>query len=137
VSERVVGDPWEPAEHAPLSVYTDLDVTLDGRPVQVASTGDRLFVELPSVRAAVRAFRSGAPVDDPRISALLRTSNLTVEVRVRGATVLVLGADAHPGALSDRIGVAPAEVRLGGIVAALGREAIGGVRAARRLRRRW
>lgn len=132
MSDRV-GDDWSTAaERAPLSVETDLDVSLDGQPIQVTSTGERLFVELPSVLAGIRALRSGAPVYDPRLGGLLRTSDLTVEVRVRGATVLVVGADASPGALSERVGAAPAEVRLGGVLAALGREAVVDARTGRR-----
>lgn len=108
---------------APLAVYTDLDVTLDGQPVQVASTGDRLFVEFPSVRTALTALRAGIPTDDDRVDALLHTTALTIEVRVHEATVVVLGAAARPGVLSRAASVAPAELRLGGALAALSRGA--------------
>lgn len=112
----------------PICVTTDLDVTLDGQPVQVASTGDRLFVDLPSVRAARQALRAGHPARDPRLDSVLHATALTVEVRVRGTTVAVLGAAARPGAISRGVGVAPAELRLGGVVAAVGRGALAALR---------
>ncbi|MUV57386.1 hypothetical protein GJ632_08695, partial [Halogeometricum sp. CBA1124] len=46
----------ETEARAPLTVQTDLTLSVDGRPVDVSSTGERLFVEFPSLSAAVRAF---------------------------------------------------------------------------------
>ncbi|ESP87951.1 hypothetical protein [Candidatus Halobonum tyrrellensis] len=117
---------------APLRVETDLDVSVDGTPVEVASTGDRLFVEVPTVVAGVRLARTGLAGVDDRLDALLETTALTVEVRVRGTTVAVLGADARPGALSRRLGVAPVEARVGGAAVAAGRGLLAVARAVDR-----
>ena len=113
---------------APLSVATDdLTLTVEGVDLDVRSTGDRLFVEAATVRDAVRVARSLPEEADARgPSALLLATDLTAEVRVRGRTVALVGADARPGPLSRRMGVAPAELRLAGVLGA----ASGGVSAA-------
>ncbi|WP_435093733.1 peptide ABC transporter ATP-binding protein [Halorubrum sp. N11] len=113
---------------APLSVATeDLTLSVEGIDLDVRSTGDRLFVEVATVRDAVRVARSLPEDTDARgPAALLTATDLTTEIRVRGRTVAVIGADARPGPLSRELGVAPAEVRLVGAVGA----AVGGLSAA-------
>jgi len=105
---------------APLSVATDdLTLTVEGVDLDVRSTGDRLFVEVATVRDAVRVARSLPEDADARgPSALLLATDLTAEIRVRGRTVALIGADARPGFLSRKLGVAPAEVRIAGAVGA-------------------
>ena len=120
---------------APLSVATeDLTLTVEGVDLDVRSTGDRLFVEVATVRDAIRVARHLPNDTDARgPTALLTTTDLTTELRVRGRTVAVLGADARPGLLSREFGVAPAEARVAGVVGA----AAGGLSAvASAVRRR-
>jgi hypothetical protein len=125
-----VSDPGERAEpRAPLSIATDLTLTIDGTEATVRSTGERLFVEFPSLYAALRALRGLPGRDGNGLASLLRTTDLTVEVRVRDRTVAVIGAEARPGVVSHRLGVDPIEVRLGGALGVVGRE-IGVVGAA-------
>jgi hypothetical protein len=105
---------------APLSVTTeDLTLAIDGVELDVRSTGDGVFLEVPTVREALRVARrlpEGADATGP--TRLLVATDLTAEVRVRGRTVAVLGAGARPGPLARWLGVYPAEVRLGGVVGA-------------------
>ena len=105
---------------APLSVVTeDLTLTVDGVDLDVRSTGERLFVEVPTVRDAIRVARGLPEKGDARgPAALLTATGLTTEIRVRGRTVAVIGADARPGRLSRELGVAPAEVRIAGALGA-------------------
>jgi len=105
---------------APLTVTTtDLTLSVDGVDLEVRSTGDRLFVEASTVRDALRVARSLPRGGDARgPSALLTATDLTTEIRVRGRTVAVVGADARPGLISRKLGVAPAEVRLSSVVGA-------------------
>jgi hypothetical protein len=120
-----VTDATESAPPAPLSVATDLTLTVDGVELTVESTGERLFAEVESLADAVRVARAlGGVPDGPadRLATLLRTTDLTLEVRVRDRTVAVVGADARPGAFSRGLGVDPVEVRLGGVLGAVGRE---------------
>ncbi|SEV89168.1 hypothetical protein [Halobacterium jilantaiense] len=107
---------------APLAVETDLDVTVAGRPVDVESTGDRVFVEFPTLETARIAARSGGVDRIRAAAATLDAAGLTAELRVRDRTVLVVGAGARSGVLSRRLDLAPAEFRLGGALGALGRE---------------
>ncbi len=112
---------------APLSVETDLTLTVDGTPVELQSTGERLFLEVPTLQTALQLARDGEALRD-RVSQVLALTDLTVEVRVRGATVAVAGSEARPGPLSRELGVDPVEVRIGGGVAAVGRELLAGGR---------
>lgn len=105
---------------APLSITTDdLTLTVDGVRMDVRSTGDRVFVEVPSVRGAVRVVRN-LPVeaDATGPTRFLVGADLTTEFRVRGRTVAVLGATARPGPIARVLGVSPAEIRLAGLVGA-------------------
>ena len=103
-----------------LSVATDdLTLSIDGVDAAVHTTGQRLFVEVDSVRDALRVARSlpDDSVSNRAVGELVR-GGLTAEIRVRGRTVALAGADARPGPLSHRLGVAPAELRLAGVVGA-------------------
>ena len=123
----------------PLTVDADLDVAVNGHPVAVTTSEDRVFVEFPSVRALARALRRPPTVDYRSMDALLRRADLAVEVRARHRTVLALGADTRPSVLLRRAGIHPVELRLTGVVSALGASlaaGVGRVRAGvRRLRR--
>ena len=109
------------SSRAPLSVVTDdLTLTVDGVEFDVSSTGERLFVEVDGVRDAIHVVRrlpEDGGVSD--LAPLMHTTGLTVEFRVRGRTVALVGADSRPGELSRRLGVAPAEFRLDGIIGAI------------------
>ncbi|WP_340101548.1 hypothetical protein [Salinibaculum salinum] len=122
-----------PAPQAPLSVETDLEITIDGTRADIRSTGDRLFVEFQSLGGAIRAARDvpGARMDE--IAALLDATDLTVEVRSRDRTIVAIGADAPAGPLSRWVGTAPAQVRAAGLVAAVGQEVGAGIRVLRDL----
>ena len=103
-----------------LSVETDdLTLSVDGVDAAVHATEKRLFVEVDSLGDALRVARR-LPDDSVANLAVgeLVYGGLTAEVRVRGRTVAVAGADARPGPLSHRLGVAPVEIRLAGVVGA-------------------
>lgn len=122
-----------PAPRAPLTVETDLELTVDGVRADVRSTGDRLFVEFPSLGAVARVARASPQGEAAGIASLLAVTDLTVEVRSRGRTVAAIGADAPAGPLSRWLGTAPAQVRPAGLVAAVGQEVAAGVRLVREL----
>ncbi|WP_318567607.1 peptide ABC transporter ATP-binding protein [Salinigranum marinum] len=127
-----MSNPTEAEPRAPLSVATDLTLTVNGAEAAVRSTGERLFVEFPSLSAALRALGGIPGGEADRLTDLLRTTDLTVEVRVRDRTVAVAGAEAQPGVVSRRLGVAPIESRLGGVLGAVGRELAAAVEAVDR-----
>jgi hypothetical protein len=103
---------------APLTVQADLSLAIDGGEASIESTGRRVLVQFGSVPDAVRALRN-RPADSDGLSALLTTTDLTVEVRVRDRIVAVVGADATPGPLSRVLGASPVEVRAGGTLGAV------------------
>lgn len=111
-----------------LRIDTDLSVTVAGHPVSVASTGDRVFVDTPSLTAA-RTVAAGANRARLReLSRALSVVGVTAEFRVAGRSVLVLGDAAQPGVLAERLGVAPAEVRASSALAVFWREVLALVR---------
>jgi len=116
----------------PLTVDTDLEVAVDGRPVTVTSSEDRVFVELGSVPALVRTLRRPPAVDLTPIDATLRRADVALEVRVRHRTVAALGAGTRPSRLLQRVGVEPVELRLTGVLSAVGAEIASGYGRARR-----
>jgi hypothetical protein len=122
-----------PAPRAPLAVETDLELAIDGVRADVRSTGDRLFVEFPSLPAVARALRASPRGEATGIASLLALTDLTVEVRSRGRTIAAIGADAPAGPLSRWLGAAPAQVRPAGLVAAVGQEVAAGLRLGRDL----
>jgi hypothetical protein len=122
-----------PAPQAPLSVETDLELTIDGTRADIRSTGDRLFIEFQSLGGAIRAARDFPGTRMEELAALLVTTDLTVEVRSRGRTIVAIGADAPAGPLSQWLGTAPAQVRAAGLVAAVGQEVGAGIRVLRNL----
>jgi hypothetical protein len=103
-------------------VATDLTLTVNGAEATVRSTGERLFVEFPTLYAALTALRGLPGGETEQLATLLRTTDLTVEFRVRDRTVAVVGSDARPGTLSRRLGLSPVEVRVGGALGVAGRE---------------
>lgn len=103
----------------PLRVETDLAVSLDGTPIDVRSTGDRLFVEFPTLVSAVRGLRGLPARDRTRLHEALTRADVGLEVRVRHRTLAALGADARPGILMRTLGVGPIELRLGSLLSAV------------------
>jgi hypothetical protein len=116
----------------PITVDTDLDVEVDGQPIAVTSSEDRVFLELPSILALVRLARRPPAFDLAPIDAGLRRGDLAVEIRVRRRTVAALGADTRPSLLLRRAGIEPVELRIGGVLSAVVAEVAAGVGRVRR-----
>ena len=112
-----------PGALAPLSVESDLTVAINGGQADVESTGQRLLVGFRSLPDAMRAARGQPTSAGSSLQPLLAMTDLTVEVRARDHTVAVAGADARPGPVSRLLGLAPLEVRISGVLGALGSEA--------------
>jgi hypothetical protein len=80
-----------------LGVFDDLSLVSDGRVPRVSMQGDRLFVDLPDLGAALRLVRTlaaYAPNRGPaRAARALRAYGMTVEIRLRNEPLARLGAD--------------------------------------------
>lgn len=78
----------------PVSVDAELSVTIDGRECDVWTAGETVVVNAPSLRVAL-ALLDGVdalPMTERRLVSGLRAAALVVEVRVRYATVAMVGA---------------------------------------------
>lgn len=120
-------------EKSPLFVTADLTLQADGVEAEIKSAGDRLFVEIGSLADGIRLARGPSGGIEERLRPVLERTALTVEVRIRGRTVAVSGSDSRPGIVSRFSGIDPDEIRVGGILGAIGAEISAGVQAGRRL----
>lgn len=103
----------------PLDVLADLRLAVDGETIDIHGDGDRIVVNLPSLRAGRRVLSSGPFGTGHRQKRLrqaqeaLDLSGLTVEVRIQNDVVARAGAGATPGALSRLAGLRSVELRPG------------------------
>ena len=100
-----------------LSVDANLTLTVDGTKLAVSASGDRIRIQIPSVRAAVALFGSERQ-RLPAVSERLADTGLTAEVRIGDAVVALLGEAATPGRLSNSIWGESVEIRPGELFAA-------------------
>jgi hypothetical protein len=102
-----------------VRVEADLTAAVAGGEVEVRGYGDRLVLDFPSFAAARRARGAVDALPLPVDATSVPAADLAVDVRVRGASVARLAADAGPGPLSRLAGVAPARLSLLGVCRAL------------------
>jgi len=100
----------------PLEIVADLEVAVDGEPIDVRAAGDRIVVDLPSLRAGRRILDaqplSGTRRRGPRrVQEMLQGAGLTMEVRLEGTTIAVVGAEATPGRLTRTLQLDGVELR--------------------------
>lgn len=110
------------ADLAPLDVSADLAVSVAGHEVTVEAATDRIHITVPTVGIAVSLVRRARGVL-PGAARVLAAADLTAVVRVRGRVVAVLGAEARPGRLGERLD-APIQVSADGALTATIREAL-------------
>lgn len=109
-----------------LAVEADLRLTVDGEEIMVSGADNHLTVAVPTVAAGRRTLRAldALPTEFATAGTRVRDSGLSVDVTFEGVTVARLGPFVEPDALSRVLGIAPARVRPGAIVRALGRRLI-------------
>jgi hypothetical protein len=116
---KAIGDLFDQVERKPdLLVDADLTVERDGVAFSVRGYDDLVAVDLPSLGAAFALWRD-RPVEGRDAATALTAAGLTAEIRVRGAPVARLGADAVPSPLANRLGLGPIELFLDGALLAL------------------
>jgi hypothetical protein len=93
-----------------LSVDANLTLTVDGTKLAVSASGERIQVQVPSVRAAASLFGSERQ-RLPAVSGTLADNDLTAEIRIGDAVVALLGAAASPARLSRAIWGDAVEIR--------------------------
>ncbi|MFC6721947.1 hypothetical protein [Halobacteriaceae bacterium SHR40] len=100
-----------------LSVDANLALTVDGTKLAVSASGDRIRIQIPSVRAAVALFGSERQ-RLPTVSETLTHNGLTAEIRIGDAVVALLGTAAAPSPFSKPIWGEAVEIRPGEVLAA-------------------
>jgi len=100
----------------PLEVLADLQLTVDGEDIAIRGNGDRVVIDLPSLRAGRRLLSAGPLAlggHQRRTEQLhdgLSQVGVGVEVRLRGEPVAQMGAGAQPGALARLLNLGAVEV---------------------------
>lgn len=95
-----------------LAVEADLELVVEGHPVDVTGSGSHLTVATPNLRGAIAVLRSlgtTAELVEPLGSRFVG-ADLSADVAVGGTTVARIGPHVEPNALSRALGVAPARV---------------------------
>jgi hypothetical protein len=100
-----------------FEIAANLSVTVDGIDLAVCTVEDRIRVQIPSVRAAVRLAR-GERGRLPTIARLLAEADQTAELRVGSAVLAVVGADATPDRLAMLLSLGQVETRPGAVLPA-------------------
>ena len=101
----------------PLDVLADLNLAVDGEDISIEGDGDRIVVDLPSLRAGRRLVNSGPFALGRRSAQMnqlhrsLQGAGLSVEVRLQGDPIARVGAGAQPGLLSRALDLGAVEVR--------------------------
>jgi len=100
----------------PLEIFADLELAVDGEPIDVQADGRRIVVDLPSLRAG-RRLLDAEPLSrnrrwgTGRVQEMLQVAGLTVDVRLEGDTIAVIGAEATPGGLARTLQLDGVELR--------------------------
>ena len=100
----------------PLEVLADLQLAVDGEPIDVRGTGDHIVIDLPSLQAGRRLLTSGPLASHRartthRIHEALESVGLSAEVRLQGDSIARVGAGARPGTFGRLLGLKGVEVR--------------------------
>jgi hypothetical protein len=100
-----------------LNVLADLSLALDDENIAIRGEGDRIIIDLPSLRAGQALLRAGPFSQGQRqagfvkANAFLQETGLTIDVRYAGEVVGRLGAEARPSAVSRLLRISGVEVR--------------------------
>jgi hypothetical protein len=112
----------------PLEVLADLELAVDGENVQIRGDGDRIVVDLPSLRAGRRLVTHGPLATGDRerrlrqVNEALRIAGITVDVRLGGDVIARIGEGARPSTVSRLLRLGDVEVRTGPSVKSAARE---------------
>jgi hypothetical protein len=101
----------------PLEVLADLQLAVDGENVDVQADGERIVVDLPSLRVGRRMLtapplgQQGRTKASRRVREALELTGLTLEVRLRGEPIALMGKGATPGAVGRALLLDGVELR--------------------------
>jgi hypothetical protein len=101
----------------PLEIFADLELAVDGEPIDVRADGQRILVDLPSLHAGRRLLDAepfsgtGRGRATRRVQEALQIAGFTLEVRLEGEPIAVIGAEATPGRLARALRLDGVELR--------------------------
>jgi hypothetical protein len=106
-----------------LDAFSRLTITIgdEHAPIVVRKDGDRVEIDLPDMRTGLYKLRhdlSGVYATLNRLQTNLSHEAIPVSFRLKGVEVARLGPQARPGLLSYLLGIAPARLRLRGLLRA-------------------
>ena len=92
--------------------------------VLITANSDTIAVDIPNLRVGLLALRGvgrGKQRSETisRANVVLQLTALSVQFRMAGGTVAILGSAARPGAVSRVLGLAPLDIRLSGLFSLL------------------
>jgi len=101
----------------PLEVLADLHLAVDGEDVEIRGDGDRIVVDLPTLRAGRRLLTHGPLATGDRerslkrVNEALQIAGLTVDIRLDGETIARVGSRARPSGFARLLKLGNIEVR--------------------------
>ncbi len=103
--------------HVPLDIVGKIKAAVADETVLIAASKDTITVDIPSLRVGLLALSGVGRIKQrsetiSRADVVLRLTALSVQFRLTGGTVAILGSAARPGTVSRFLGLAPLEIRL-------------------------
>lgn len=101
----------------PLEVLADLQLAVDGEDIAIQADGERITVELPNLEAGRRVLeavpfaRRSRARTTRQAQEVFSEVGLTLEVRLDGDILAVIGREARPGRLGRFLPTGGVEVR--------------------------
>ncbi len=101
----------------PLEIVGEVHAAVADETVLITASSDTITVDFPSLRVGLLALRGVGRRKQrsetiSRASVVLRLTALSVQFRLAGGTVAILGSAARPGTVSRFLGLAPLEIKL-------------------------
>ena len=108
----------------PLEIVGEVHAAVADETVLITASSDTITVDIPSLRVGLLALRGvgrGKQRSETisRANVVLQLTALSVQFRMAGGTVAILGSAARPGAVSRVLGLAPLDIRLSGLFSLL------------------
>ena len=108
----------------PLEIVGEVHAAVADETVLITASSDTITVDIPSLRVGLLALRGvgrGKQRSETisRANVVLQLTALSVQFRMAGGTVAILGSVARPGAVSRVLGLAPLDIRLSGLFSLL------------------
>jgi hypothetical protein len=108
----------------PLEIVGEVHAAVADETVLITASSGTITVDIPSLRVGLLALRGVGRRKQrsetiSRANVVLQLTALSVQFRMAGGTVAILGSAVRPGWVSRFLGLAPLEIRLSGMFSLL------------------